>query len=168
MPRQNACGLQHRRDARAVVVGPWGVAGRVHRIGDAGIQVAGDHHYPAWVAGPPLYRQHIDHLCRRRHAVACNHFGGRRDLQAAAAAGGQRLEPGLHPAPRRTDATRLRSGVREGVAGAETHEPGDGGMQLGGADLARDLAQQQMATGWRRGGGCGKGERDDKADEARR
>ncbi len=139
--RQNARGFDDRRRARTIVVGAGCVAGRVHHIADARVDVTGDEDDAIRIGRAALDRDDIHDLCRLRHALPRDRLGGRLDLQATAAVFGKSRKARLHPAPRCADAALVGFGVGQGMARAETDQLGDRRLQFVSADLVGDFAQ---------------------------
>ncbi len=155
--RQHACGLDDDRRAGAVVVGARRIARRVHDVGHARIEVAGDRDDAIRVVRAALYRDNVHDLGRRRHTLARERLRRRHDLEAAAAVLADRGEVRLCPAPRRADAALVGLRVRQGMPRAEADELRDRGLELVGADRVGDLAQAGRLGGRRRiGAGRGR------------
>ncbi|CAM5415112.1 hypothetical protein RLIN73S_02445 [Rhodanobacter lindaniclasticus] len=136
--RQQSCCLDQSGHAGGVVVGAGCVAGAVHHVADARVQMAGDHDDALRVGAAALDRHHVHHLRRRGCAFAGEHLRGRDDFDAAAAVLRDRLETRLHPAPGGTDAAAVGCRVGQRVAGAEADQAGDRHAQF---DLAGRIGQ---------------------------
>ena len=106
LQRQHPRRFQHQRRAGTVIVGPRRIAGRVHHIGDAAVDMAGDDDHPAGVTGPLLDRQDVHHLSRIGHPTTGDHLRRGFDGQAAAAVLADGLKARLHPAAGGADAAR--------------------------------------------------------------
>ena len=146
---QHARGLDHRGNARGIVIGTGGVTGEVHHVADAAVDMAGDQDHPVGVAGALLDRQDIDHLRRIGHAPAGDDVRRRLDGQAAAAVLADGLEALLGPAARGPDAPGFGLGLRQGVTGSEPDQRADRAFQRLGIHFGRQGPQQGLIRRWR-------------------
>ena len=141
--------LDHRRRARAVVIGAGRVRLEVHDVGDAAVDMALDDDDVVGPLGAALDGDHVTHPRRCRHALA-GHRVARADSRQAEA-----FEPAFGPVERRADAAPGVGLRRQGVPRAEADQLGDGRLHLGAADRLHPLAQPGIIVGGlSEGGGC--------------
>ena len=151
MLRQHPRRLEHRRRARAVVVGAGCIGGGVHHVADPAVDMPGDDHDIVRPLGPALDGDDVGKFGRLGDSLALHRRGRAFDDKAPTARRRVRLELRLAPVERGADAA-LRITLRgEGVARSEADQRGDIGAQPDRTHRRHNLAQ--FCIGRRRRGG---------------
>ena len=124
--------------------GAWRVVRRVHHVGYARIDVAGDDDHAIRVARPALDRDDVHDLGRIRDALAGDGLGGRHDLETATAVPGHGFEACLRPASSGADAARVGDGVGERGRRPEADQLLDRRVQRARIDVIGDGTQHDL------------------------
>ena len=133
--REKARRLEHQRGARPVIVRTRGVAGEIHRIGNAAVDMTLHDHDLVGALAAPLDGDGIADQCGSGDARAGDGVAYRQYLKAIAALRADALELLQAPIDRRADAA-LGVGLRgQGVAGAEADKFFDIAFQPFGGDF---------------------------------
>ncbi len=145
---QHAGGLDHACHPGGVVVRARSVGLAVEPARGPRVDVARHDHVAPRIGRPPLDRDHVHDGHRVRQAArAADQRRLVEDLEAAAAAGGDRVELGLDPAAGGADPAGLRQRVGQRVPGAEAGQAADVRLDPLGRDGRGDLVQRRLLGG---------------------